>query len=215
MLFRSAHHHPCPFMSAGHRLRAVVMVVATGHLCALWFIDDGEGHSLGRSSSLVGGGGPSLLFEGAMDSHCHCCWSMWVGGAHSMVVSGRCCVWAVGGGAVLGDCSWALAGCCCCCRLCLFMGAHHHLLVVVIGHGCPWLGGIVSGWWLSFLWAVVLSLIVVCWVVCGCWSCCSCGFLTCCIARCVLIWLVMWHSHIVVVVGGDHEWLVMLVGGGD
>ena len=125
-------------------------------------------------------------------------------------------LWAVGGGAVLGDCSWVLGGRCRCCHLCPFMGAHCHLLVVVIGHGCPWLGGIVSGQWLSFSWAVVLSLIVVCWVVCGCWSCCLCGFLTCHIVGCVLIRLVMWHSYVVVVVvGGDHEWLVMLVGGGD
>ena len=189
------------------------MVVATGRPCALWFMDSGEGRLSGWSSSLVGGGSSSSLFEGAMDGHRRCCGRC---GWGARVVSSRCHVWAVGGGAVLGDCSWVLGGRRCRCRLCPFMGARRHLLVVVIGCGCPWLGGIISGWWLSFLWAVVLSSIVVRWVVCGRWLCCSCGFLTSHIVGCVLIWLVMWHSHIVVVVvGGDHEWLVTVVVGGD
>ena len=118
------------------------MVLATGRPCALWFMNGGEGHSLGQLSLLAGSGGPSLLFKGAVGGH-HCCWwSMWVGGGCSAVVRGRCCMGAVGGGAVLGDCSWVVGGggggggC-----LCPFAGAGRHLSAVVTGCG----GGVISG----------------------------------------------------------------------
>ena len=157
-------------------------------------MDGGEGRLSGRSSLLVGDGGFLLLFEG--------------GGRRQ---PSSLLVVDAGGGRVFSGGGWSLprVGSGWRCRvgspflggerlLSLSLPVSHHgrlasFSAVVTGCGCPWLGGVVSGWWWSFSW-VGVSLSIR-WVVCGRWLCCLGGLvdvasLTCHVVGCMLVRLV-------------------------
>ena len=105
---------------------ACVLVVACVHSWALAVIHEP--------------GWPFWLVVGCMH---HGSWAM-VKCAPRWVVVAACGQWMVAGGRLRAVGS--RRGCC----LCPSMGTWSHVWAVVVGCGCLWLGGVVSGQWWSF-----------------------------------------------------------------